>query len=240
MAHYAYLRVSTQHQIDKNGLKAQHDAVRDWCLKNDVPFPSVKVFEDVGVSGSLPVSDREGLSACFHLLQKDDVLIVPSLCRLSRDLMTSLLIEKELQKKKVQLVSSKDEGTDDFEDSSKTLLRRMLAIINEHERNQAIQRTKASMRARKERNLSCGKIPFGFSVDEEKKLFQNPREAEIMFAVDQFRAENVKWRLIVESLNRSGCRNRKGTEWSISNLYQIHKRWDGEYRKRFLEMGESK
>ena len=96
--------------------------------------------------------------------------------------------------------------------------------------------TKAGMAKRKEQNLCCGKVPYGFSVDENKKLFKNPDEAEIMLDVDRYRAEKVPWRVIVLVLNKGKRFNRSGREWSISNLYQIHKRWDDEYRKRYLSL----
>ena len=99
--HYSYIRVSTETQAggDQNGLKAQTDAIERYCVANNIPFESVTIFSDEGVSGATPIHSRLGLSACLESLSEGDTLIVPSLCRLSRDMMTSLLIEQYIEKK---------------------------------------------------------------------------------------------------------------------------------------------
>src|SRR5688572_18733107 len=99
-----YVRVSTQEQArDGYGLPVQKQAVIDFCRQQG--YELVAMYEDAGVSGTLPLWEREDLRAALVDVRqrKDDPLPVTALVvarfdRLARDTLQALLIEQDFQR----------------------------------------------------------------------------------------------------------------------------------------------
>jgi DNA invertase Pin-like site-specific DNA recombinase len=89
-----YVRVSKNEQQLSPG--AQHDAITAWSVHNAIPVTAV--YEDLGVSGATPATDRPGLSAALLAVAAVDAdfLVVASRDRLSRDVLQTMLVEKQL------------------------------------------------------------------------------------------------------------------------------------------------
>ena len=229
---HAYLRVSTNHQKQSgNGISAQYDSVVAHCNRNDLNLGDVVFYRDEGISGTLPVEQRPGLSALLHALKSQDIVIVPSLCRLSRDLMMTLMIEAEIKKIQARLVSTKDEGTRD-DDPTSVLLRRVIQSFSEFERNVISARTKAALQARKNRGLRTGHIPFGFNVDSDKKLIPEESEIRTILRTIELRDEGLTYNKVAEQLNSEGLFNRNG-KWYQSSLYRVLKGWNKDGQNRY-------
>ena len=63
----AYLRVSTDSQVDRYGLDAQRQDVERWCKAHD--HKVVKWCVDEGVSGTVDALDRPGLACALQALE---------------------------------------------------------------------------------------------------------------------------------------------------------------------------
>ena len=98
MAAIGYVRVSTDAQGDSGaGLAAQRDAIAAYAKKAGLDL--VAVHEDAGVSGAAELADRPGLIAAIGQMKKGDVLIVAKRCRLGREQMAVLMIERAVTKR---------------------------------------------------------------------------------------------------------------------------------------------
>jgi site-specific DNA recombinase len=229
---FAYLRVSTSQQKESGaGLNAQADAIHTWAEKNGVEFSSIIFHRDEGISGKTPVAKRPGLRTALYDLKKGDRLIVSSLCRLSRDLMTALLVEEELKKKKVTLISTKNEGTMDSDPTS-ILLKRVIQSFGEFERNLIAQRTSAALQSRKRRDKRTGQLPYGFAAGKNNSLRLVESEIDVLKTIDDLRFDGFSYDKIVAKLNDWGVMNRHGRPWNKRNLYVCYQGWLDDGRDR--------
>jgi DNA invertase Pin-like site-specific DNA recombinase len=94
---YAYLRLSTNEDKQKNSFEVQLNEIKQH-------FHIAKVFKET-ISGSAELHKRKSLLAMLELLKKDDKVIVLRLDRISRDTVQSGWIRYEIQKKKAELIT---------------------------------------------------------------------------------------------------------------------------------------
>lgn len=219
MATIAYLRVSTDKQVDSGaGLDAQFDA----CLKSAGSLAGT--FRDEGVSGATSLDKRPALLAAIGALKKGDVLIVAKRDRLGRDPLVVAMIESAVTRKGARIVSAAGEGTDS-DNPSDVLMRRMIDAFAEYERLIIGARTKAALQAKKQRKERVGHIPFGYQLAADGvHLEENPKEQETIRKIEALKACGMSLRQIAAHLNENGITKREGTPWNHVNLHSICKR----------------
>src|SRR3974377_1125906 len=88
----AYTRVSTEEQVQGNGLEVQERAVRAFCKSQGLRL--IDVISDEGVSGSNGLDTRIGLASSLARLEaaEADCLVVYRLDRLARDFVLQELL----------------------------------------------------------------------------------------------------------------------------------------------------
>ena len=209
---FGYLRVSTDSQADSGlGLEAQRAAVEASARRLGLVLAGV--FADEGVSGALDLESRPSLFAAVQGLRRGDVLIVAKRDRLGRDLVGVAMIERSIMRKGARIISAAGEGTEGT-DASAMLQRQILDVFAEYERRLIGQRTKAALRAKRERGERAGNLPFGYSLNVDgRTLDPNPSEAAVLSILRELRAAGYSLRQIAEELNRQGFRTRRGTAW---------------------------
>jgi|TARA_R100000664_G_C2739201_1_gene127971 DNA invertase Pin-like site-specific DNA recombinase len=159
-------RVSTDQQAQSGlGIDAQKAAVAAKVAQER--WEVVKTTTERGVSGKSPLSARQGLTEAMAVVAagKAEILLVAKLCRLSRDPMNSLIIEKTITKAGGRVVSCAGEGTDS-DDPSQVLMRRVMSAVAENEAAMISQRTRVALAAKKARGERLGRPPFGFVVHD--------------------------------------------------------------------------
>lgn len=209
---FGYLRVSTDQQADSGlGLDAQRAAVE--AAAGRLGLVLAGVFADEGVSGALDLESRPSLFAAVQGLKRGDVLIVAKRDRLGRDLVGVAMIERSIMRKGARIVSAAGEGTEGT-DASAMLQRQILDVFAEYERRLIGQRTKAALRAKRQRGERAGNVPFGFSLNADgRTLDPNPDEQEVLSILRELRTAGYSLREIAAELNRQGFTTRRGTAW---------------------------
>ena len=144
---YAYLRVSTGHQVLEN----QRSEIIRFAQGHELVVD--KWIEEV-VSGKVKGKDRK-LGRLVRQLKKGDVLIVTELSRLSRSLMDIISIVRTLLEKGVILYSTKENYSFDDSINSKVLLF-AFGLVAEIERNLISIRTKEALAMREEQGVVLG------------------------------------------------------------------------------------
>lgn len=238
---FAYLRVSTEHQSkgDQNGLTAQTDSINAWCEANGISPLSVLWCRDEGVSGAAALSQRPALRELLYELKDGDIVVVSSLCRLSRDLMNSLMMEEEFKRKKAKLISVKGEGTES-ESPEATLMKRILQVMSSYERELIKSRTSAALQSRKRRGLRTGQVPYGFTVGKDgKKLITVDKEIQVLFEVEHLREAGHSYQFICDEFSSRGILNRRNNQWSRHNLRVCFKGWMNDGKNRFYRLQNS-
>jgi site-specific DNA recombinase len=215
-----YIRVSTQGQVDEGvSLEAQRSKIEAWCEVND--YELVNVYTDAGISGKT-MANREGLLRALDAVDRDVALVTYSMSRISRSTREMLSLADKLEKKGADLVSLTEKI--DTTTAAGKMVFRMLAVLNEFERDQVSERTKAALAHKKTKGERIGTVPYGFGLDDDGvALVKNTQEQTILKSIQLLRGEGYKLREITEQLNRDGLLTRRGSEWRVQYVHNLLK-----------------
>src|SRR5688572_21599394 len=151
-----YLRVSSigQAKDGKDGFPRQREAIRAYCAGKRLEL--LELHEDAGVSGTVPLEGREGLSKALQRCTEvgAGVLVIEKADRIGRDLIVSEMAVRAFAEAGVSIVTA-DTGeslTDADSDPSRKLIRQVLNAVAEYERSALV----AKLRAARERKKRTG------------------------------------------------------------------------------------
>lgn len=212
----AYYRVSTEMQIDSGaGLSAQEDICKAWCLKNKCVIS--ETYIEKAMSGAAPLDRRPALSKAICALEKDSVLLVARLDRLSRDIYGGIVIDEAVAHQKAKVISAAGEGTDSDDPASK-MIRDIIRVVAGFERSITQFRIKAALAAKKARGERVGAIPFGYKLGPEKKLIRHPEEGPVVDIMVSQRAQGLSLRQIANKMIELGYCNRHSKIWTRDSV----------------------
>ncbi len=166
MKTYAYFRVST---IDQDTGKFEHDILK---FANDKGLGKVEIVEEK-VSGSTTWRNRPELSSLVEKVKAGDVIVVPELTRLGRSLLDVLGLLDLLAERDVKVFSVKENFQLNGKDVQSKVMRTMLSLFAEMERDWISVRTKEALAALKKKGRKLGR-PKGY-----KKSKLDPYKQEI-------------------------------------------------------------
>ncbi len=141
---YGYARVSTEDQNTALQLAALKKA---GCKT---------VFKDEGISGA--TTKRPALTRCLKVLQPGDTLIVWKLDRLARSLRDLIAMLDDLHERGVKF-RSLTEDIMDTESPTGRALWQIIGVLAELERSLITERTRAGVKAAKQRGVKFGRKP---------------------------------------------------------------------------------
>jgi DNA invertase Pin-like site-specific DNA recombinase len=217
----AYLRVSTEAQLDGLGLDVQRAAVFELADREGLTIADV--FVDEGISGSEGLDSRAALAAALDWLceHPGGTLIVPRLDRLARDLMVQEQVLADAWKCGATVTScSETERTycrpDDPSDPARTLIRQVLGAVAAYERAMIRLRLVRGRRLRLARDgWAGGPTPYGWN---------DPAEQTILLDIDEQRRRGVSWAGIAADFIARGIVKRNGKPWRREELQRCHAR----------------
>ncbi len=146
----AYLRVST---VDQDTEKNRADVL---AFANSRGFLGRVQFVEEKVSGLKPWRKRK-LAQVVEGLQRGDMLIVPELSRLGRSLVEVLDVLNVLQAKAVAVYSVKEGFKLNGQDMQSKVMRTMLALFSEIERDLISARTREGLAAARAKGARLGR-----------------------------------------------------------------------------------
>ena len=102
MGVFGYVRVSTDRQADEGeSLALQRQQVEGYAMMRGLTLTDTVV--ERGVSGSVPIAEREAAGALFARLEEGDVLIAAKLDRMFRSALDALRTVETLKARGVKL-----------------------------------------------------------------------------------------------------------------------------------------
>jgi DNA invertase Pin-like site-specific DNA recombinase len=224
----AYLRVSSETQVDGFGLDVQERAVRSWAKANGHRIVAVET--DAGVSGTKDAAERPGLSAALDALLPPPHgrgLIVAKLDRLARAL--------HVQESVLQLiwhdggrVFTADGGEvlqDDPDDPMRTFVRQVLGGVAQLERGLIAKR----MRDGRREKAAAGKHAVGqyrygqhgHGTGRERDAAPNPAEAAAVARIHALRGDGESYAAIARKLDAEGLHPRRASCWSAATVRNV-------------------
>lgn len=213
-----YLRVSSQSQADSGlGVEAQRSAIANYITNNYAGCDVVE-YSDLGVSGSVGIAKRDGLSNLVEALNDGDIVVAYDHSRIARDIMVSIDVETTISRKGSDLIFTTGANGDSAE---QLLMRRILNTFAEYERKKINERTSRALQAKKAQGYKLGAPRFGYSISDDRKGYiENNVEQEIIAQVRILRGNGLTWNKVSGVLNQMGYTNRRGNTWS-TNLCSI-------------------
>lgn len=163
---YAYYRVSTQSQMEKNGIEMQEAEVEKYCKSKEIKIDGI--FIDEGISGTL--ADRDGLNELLAVLEKGDRVIVQNTSRLWRNDSVKVMVHHEMKKSGADIVSIEQPTYSIYcTDPNDFLFNGMMELLDQYERMTISMKLAKGRRARaKSGNKPCGTAPFGYKWNENR------------------------------------------------------------------------
>ena len=150
MANIGYIRVSSSDQNEAR----QHEALKKYSID--------KTFIDHGISGKS--ADRPQLKTMLEYSREGDVIYISEFSRLARNTKDLLNITEDLTKRKIKLVSLKE----NFDTATPTgkLMLTMLGAIAEFERELILERQKEGIAIAKRAGKYKGRQVKNISDDD--------------------------------------------------------------------------
>ena len=216
-----YLRVSTERQAEHGlGLEQQEHAIRAF-LRQKKARPG-RLFEDRGVSGT--VEDRPGLTELLASLAPGDVVVVATLDRLARDLLTQEFLLRDIRRG-ADLISCSTAETDylqdDPHDPTRKLIRQVLGAVGEFERSLIKLRLQRGRALKAERGgYAYGSPPFGLRAEGGRLVPVAEEQEAIRFACGLHRS-GQSLRAISEALRAEGHKTKRGTSWHPTTVARL-------------------
>jgi site-specific DNA recombinase len=215
-----YIRVSSALQADEGvSLDAQRARIKAWCLANGAELATI--HEDAGISGGR-ADNRPGLQdALDDVCRTGGVLVVYSLSRLARSVRDTLVIADRLDKAGADLVSLSEKI--DTTSAAGKMLFRLLAVLNEFERDLISERTQGAMNYKRSKGERLGAIPLGFQLGEDgRTLSPVPDEMATVELIRELSADALGHRAIARELTRRGIPTKTGLpSWTHGAIAKI-------------------
>lgn len=182
-----------------------------------------EVFFDRGVAGDAPISKRTQLVEALDTLNKGDTMYIYSFSRIARDSLTQLWIEKEIDERKANLISAKEESSCG-DSPEKKMMRVILGAVNSYEKS-VIKMRVASARntMRKNGRFLGGKRPYGYKV-VGKSLEKVSNEQQTISSMMGWKQQGMTIQRITDTLNENGTPSATGQAWHYMSVRKILQR----------------
>lgn len=225
MATYAYYRVSTKTQAEKNSTEMQREVVQNYCKENGISIDGI--FEDEGISGAMDDMEetiaREGLIELFSAVQNGDTIIVQNTSRLWRSDTAKVIIRREIKKSGVNLISVEQKDYDlDKKDPNNFLVNAIFEILDEYDKiSIAVKLAKGRKARAKSGNKPCGAAPIGYRWNGNKIEinYNNHLIVKDIFKMCIKYSGNLS--SIMRECTNKGYKTQRGKDFSIQSIKNI-------------------
>jgi DNA invertase Pin-like site-specific DNA recombinase len=209
----AYARVSTAQQGRSGlGLEAQQEAIRRYVRQDDVLLTPTYIEVESGKRNDRPELEK----ALAHAKLTGATLLIAKLDRLARN----LRFITGIMESGVEFVAC------DMPHANRLTLHIMGAMA-EHEGAAISERTKAALKAAKERGVKLGGYRGGKTVDPSLGLAERQRKAaefaeRVRPAIAEARQAGAEsLRQIAAHLTQRGVQTRRGGPWDAAKVRQL-------------------
>lgn len=221
-----YLRVSTDRQ--ELSPVAQRAEGRAYTEFKGLALADADVFEDIGVSGSVPLASRPAGARLMAALDRLDMVIFTKLDRAFRDTVDCILTV-DLLRAKGKTVVFLDLGIDTSTAVGQMFME-VSAAFAKFERRRISDRIKECLKSAQEAGKKLGAVPFGYvpgvTIVEGKKVNAGthlPKESEqaVIDVIGLWWGEGCGCREISRRLNQNNVPTRRTGKWHPEMVRRI-------------------
>lgn len=200
---FGYCRVSTLRQASEGeSLEVQRRQIEGYAHMHGMA--AVDFVVDDGVSGSIPVRERDSGGVMFEALKAGDVVIAAKLDRMFRSALDALEIVETLRERGVRL-HLLDLGGDVMGNGLSKLFLTIAAAFAEAERDRIRERIlQAKSNQKTNGSFLGGMVPFGWKVDRKGNLKENEDHAKALPMMREMKAAGKSLRAIRDAAREMG------------------------------------
>jgi site-specific DNA recombinase len=194
-----YIRVSTEDQAREGvSLDNQESKIKSYASLNDLEL--TEVIRDEGISGKS--LDREGMTRLLDLVDSGrvDAVIVYKLDRLSRKTIDTLNLIEMFEGNGVAFHSISEKV--DTKSATGRFFLTIISAFAQMERDLMAERTKDALSHKKEKGEWCGRVPYGFKI-EDNRLVEDPEQIKVIQKAKRMKRSGKSMRGIAEALGLS-------------------------------------
>ncbi len=218
---HTYRRVSTSRQ--DLGLDAQQAAINRWLVMQP-PDAILAEHVDDGVSGSVPLADRDGAGAMLAALVDGDTVVAAKLDRLFRSVADAANTIADWDRRGVKLVALAEAF--DMSNPYGRAMAQMASVFAELERAMIRERTKAALAAKRARGEVLGsEAPYGWAL-VNGGLVTNMDEQQVLAIIKQCRDAGMQTPMIATKLNKMGVKPRIAHHWTRFSVWNACRNLD--------------
>lgn len=215
-----YVRVSTNHQIDKDSLPLQRKDLKNYC-KYVLNTDKYEIFEDAGYSAKN--TDRPNYQKMIEKIRKREFthLLVWKIDRISRNLLDFCDMYNELKRYNCIFVS-KNEQFDTSSAMGEAMLK-IILVFAELERKLTAERVSSVMLDRASKGLWNGApIPLGYEWDENTKFpTPNLHEAKTVQLIYDMYLKKQSTSVLRNYLNTNNIKTKRNGSWTTKTVSSI-------------------
>lgn len=217
---YAYMRYSSHNQDDGRSIESQKSALEKYSRSNNIKI--VKYFIDEAKTGRN--TQRQGYQNLMTELNKNELklLLIHKMDRMHRDAENQLHDIKKLNKLGIRLIATAD-GIDTHETSTNLIATIKAAIAEQYSINLSAETRKGLTEAAKSCLHCGGRPPFGFKLDENKRLEIDKTTAPAVREIFKMYLADMGYIAIRNWLKDNGYKTSKGNDFSKSAINSILK-----------------
>ena len=194
-----YVRVSTEEQAREGlSLDAQEEKIRAYCTAKG--WRLVRIYRDEGFSGK--DLNRPGLQSLIQDLKNDgfEAVVVAKLDRLTRSVRDLGYLIDDLFDGVA--LASVEESLDTTTAGGRFVLH-ILGAVAQWERETIAERTRNTLRFKRERGEWVGRVPYGFKIGPDGRLVEDPEEIKNIQRMKRLRRRGRSYREIAERFGLS-------------------------------------
>lgn len=215
-----YVRVSTNHQIDKDSLPFQKKELINYA-KYVLNIENYVIFEDAGYSGGS--TNRPAYQEMMQRIRQGEFthLLVWKIDRISRNLKDFTEMYEELKEHNVVFIS-KNEQFDTSTAMGEAMLK-IILVFAELERKLASERVTGIMLSRAEKGLWNGAtVPLGYKWCEKTKFpVIDEKEAEVVQYIFDLYEKYSSTVVVAAKLNEEKISTKRGGEWTAKTVRDV-------------------
>lgn len=227
----AYIRVSSEGQLDGYGPEAQIADMRRWAKRAQHRIVDVQTDD---ISGTLAVDQRPALVDALDAMREDRTiggLVVANLGRMARELTIQEAILAQVWSDGRQVFAA-DQGEilkDDPDDPMRTAMRQMQGVFMQLDRALITKRLRDGRRIKAaEGRHWTGPYRYGqqqVTVGRQRDAGPNPDEIKVVGRITALRDEQqLSFRQIAAALDAQGIAPRYAKAWSSMTVRNIYLR----------------
>ena len=212
MKYYAYYRVSTESQVEKNGIQMQIDVVTRYAAEHGIEIAGV--FKDEGISGTK--EDREGLYELLATMEDGDRVIVQNTSRLWREDNVKVFVHRALKKIHGDVLSVENERYTIYKkDPQDKFFNAIMEALDELDRDMIAMKLAKGRKAKARRGgKSCGVAPVGYRWDG-RVVVPDENAEKVVAMFNEYVNSYGNYSAVVRMCKRNGWKTPRGNDFEV-------------------------